>query len=247
MSGHDLAARDGAAGRGMAVARRRMVEEQLRRAGITDRAVLRAMETVPRHLFVPRLVRHRAYEPCALPIGFGQTISKPFTVGLMTALLELQGHERVLEVGTGSGYQAAILGRLAAEVVSVERVVPLARRARAQLEALGSTSVEVLAGDASFGLGERGPWDAVMVTACAPGLPEAMARQLRDGGVLLIPIDHGGEQVLYRYRRRGEELAVEQSVACQFVPLLQGLADQAAEAERTEQERGVVQEDRDRA
>jgi len=216
-----------AAGRDKAVARRRMVQEQLRRAGITDRAVLQAMETVPRHLFVPRLVRHRAYEPCALPIGFGQTISKPFTVGLMTALLELQGPERVLEVGTGSGYQAAILGRLCAEVVSVERVVPLARRAAAQLAELGSTNVTVLAGDASFGMEERGPWDTIMVTACAPGLPEAMARQLRDGGLLLIPIVHAGEQVLYRYRRRGDELDVEQSVACQFVPLLQGLEDRS--------------------
>ncbi len=212
--------------RGMAVARRRMVQEQLSRAGITDRAVLKAMEIVPRHLFVPRLVRHRAYEPCALPIGFGQTISKPFTVGLMTALLELQGSERVLEVGTGSGYQAAILGRLCTEVVSVERVVPLAQRAAAQLAELGSTNVEVLPGDASFGLEERGPWDTIVVTACAPGLPEGMARQLRDGGMLLIPIDHAGEQVLYRYRRHGGELEVEQSVACQFVPLLQGLEDQ---------------------
>ncbi len=216
------------ASRGMAVARRRMVQEQLSRAGITDRAVLKAMEVVPRHLFVPRLVRHRAYEPCALPIGFGQTISKPFTVGLMSALLELQGNERVLEVGTGSGYQAAILGRLCTEVVSVERVVPLARRAGAQLAELGSTNVEVIAGDASFGLEEKGPWDTIVVTACAPGLPEAMARQLRDGGLLLIPIDHAGEQVLYRYRRHGSDLEVEQSVACQFVPLLQGLEDQTS-------------------
>ena len=118
----------------------------------------------------------------------------------------------VLEIGTGSGYQAAILGRLCREVVSVERVVPLAKRASAQLEELGCTNVEVLAGDASFGLEERGPWDTIVVTACAPGLPEAMARQLRDGGLLLIPIVHDGEQVLYRYRRRGGELEVEQSV-----------------------------------
>ena len=213
--------------RDFAVARRRMVEEQLRRAGITEKPVLKALETVPRHRFVPRMLQHRAYEPCALPIGFGQTISKPFTVGLMTALLELAGGERVLEVGTGSGYQAAVLGRLCAEVVSVERIVPLAQRAGRELAAQGYTNVTVLPGDASFGLDEGGPWHAIIVTACAPGLPEAMARQLIDGGRLLVPIVHEGQQVLYRYQRRGEELLVERGVPCQFVPLLSGLEAQA--------------------
>lgn len=214
-----------------AVARRRMVEEQVRRAGVTDRAVLRALETVPRHLFVPRMLRHRAYEGCALPIGFGQTISNPFIVGLMTALLEVQPHERVLEVGTGSGYQAAVLSQLCREVVTVERVVPLAERAARQLRDLGLDNVTVLSGDASFGLADRGPWDAILVTACAPGLPDAMARQLADGGRLLIPIAHGGEQTLFRYRRHGGSLAVERSVPCQFVPLLAGTtAPQADEA-----------------
>ncbi len=209
--------------RDYAVARRRMVDEQVRRPGITDAAVLRAMAEVPRHRFVPRVLRHRAYEPCALPIGFGQTISKPFTVGLMTALLELRGRERVLEVGTGSGYQAAVLGRLCAEVVSVERIVPLALRAEAELQALGCGNVTVLPGDASFGLAAQGPWHAIIVTACAPGLPEAMASQLLPGGLLLVPIVHDGQQVLYRYRSCGEDLTVERSVACQFVPLLPGL------------------------
>lgn len=221
--------------RDMAVARRRMVDEQLRRAGITDRTVLKAMEAVPRHLFVPRMLRHRAYEGCALPIGFGQTISKPFTVGLMSALLELRGDERVLEVGTGSGYQAAILSRLARDVVTLERVVPLARRAAAQLAELECANVTVLPGDASFGDEERGPWDAIIVTACAPGLPEAMARQLVDGGKLLIPIEHQGEQVLYRYRRRGAELDVERSVSCQFVPLLPGLEEPGVEENGVEE------------
>ena len=215
--------------RDYAVARRRMVHEQLRRPGITDHNVLKAMESVPRHLFVPRILEHRAYEPCALPIGYGQTISKPFTVGLMTALLELQGHEHVLEVGTGSGYQAAVLSRLCAEVVTVERVVPLAERAARHLAAAGCDNVDVLPGDASFGLPGRDPWDAAIVTACAPGLPEAMARQLRIGGRLLIPIADHGEQVLYRYCRREDGLAVEQSVTCQFVPLLSGL-EEAADA-----------------
>jgi protein-L-isoaspartate(D-aspartate) O-methyltransferase len=213
--------------RDYAVARRRMVEEQLRRAGITERAVLDAMQTVPRHCFVPRMLQHRAYEPCALPIGYGQTISKPFTVGLMSALLELAGHERVLEVGTGSGYQAAVLGQLCREVVSVERIVPLALRAAAELAAQEYANVTVLPGDASHGLAEGGPWHAIIVTACAPGLPEAMARQLVDGGHLLVPIVHDGEQVLYRYQRRGEDLTVERGVSCQFVPLLPGLEAQA--------------------
>jgi len=213
--------------RDYAVARRRMVDEQLRRAGVTDSAVLRAMAAVPRHRFVPRILQHRAYEPCALPIGFGQTISKPFTVGLMTALLELRGPERVLEVGTGSGYQAAVLGQLSREVVSVERVVPLAVRASGVLADLGYENVTVVPGDASFGLPERGPWDAILVTACAPGLPAALATQLNDGGFLLIPIAHAGEQLLYRYRRQGEEFAVEQSIPCQFVPLLPGMEERA--------------------
>jgi len=207
-----------------------MVEEQLRRAGVTDQRVLAAMGEVPRHRFVPRMLQHRAYEPCALPIGFGQTISKPFTVGLMSALLELRGDERVLEVGTGSGYQAAVLGRLCDQVVTIERIAPLAARAASLLGDLGAANVEVVPGDATFGCVERGPWDGILVTACAPGLPEAMAGQLRDGGRLLIPIAHGGEQLLYRYLRRGEELAVEQSVPCQFVPLLSGLADARAGA-----------------
>lgn len=212
--------------RDYAVARRRMVEEQLRRAGVTDPAVLEAMRTVPRHRFVPRILQHRAYEPCALPIGYGQTISKPFTVGLMTALLEIAGHERVLEVGTGSGYQAAVLGRLCAEVVSVERVVPLALRAAGELAAQGYQNVTVLAGDASFGREQGAPWHAIIVTACAPGLPEAMASQLVEGGRILVPIVHDGEQTLYRYRRHGDELTVERGVPCQFVPLLPGLEAQ---------------------
>jgi protein-L-isoaspartate(D-aspartate) O-methyltransferase len=211
--------------RDYAVARRRMVDEQIRRAGITDRPVLQALEAVPRHCFVPKILQHRAYEPCALPIGYGQTISKPFIVGLMTALLELDGSERALEVGTGSGYQAAILSLLCREVVTVERVVPLAERAAAQLAAQECANVTVLPGDASFGLVEQGPWDAITVTACAPGLPEGLGDQLKDGGRLLIPVGQGPQQELYRYCRRGGELVVEKSVPCQFVPLLRGLEE----------------------
>ncbi len=206
-----------------AVARRRMVREQLADAGLSDRRVLAAMEEVPRHLFVPKLLQHRAHQPSALPIGFGQTISKPFTVGLMTSLLELQGHEHVLEIGTGSGYQAAILARLARSVISVERIRPLAERSRVTLAKLGIENINVLAHDGAEGVHDHAPFDAIMVTACAPSLPAHLVSQLKDGGHLLIPINKGREQILYRYRRQGQEVSIEQSVSCRFVPLLSGV------------------------
>lgn len=206
-----------------AVARRRMVREQLVDGGLTDRRVLQAMEEVPRHLFVPKLLQHRAHQPSALPIGHGQTISKPFTVGLMTCLLELQGHEHVLEVGTGSGYQGAILARLARSVISVERIRPLAERSRVTLAKLGVENINVLAHDGGEGAMDYAPFDAIMVTACAPSLPAHLVSQLKDGGHLLIPISKGREQILYRYRRQGQEVSIEQSVSCRFVPLLSGV------------------------
>jgi protein-L-isoaspartate(D-aspartate) O-methyltransferase len=211
--------------RDYAVARRRMVREQIAGAGITDGRVLKAMEEVPRHLFVPKLLCHRAHQPSALPIGFGQTISKPFTVGLMSALLELEGHEHVLEVGTGSGYQGALLARLARTVISVERISPLADRARSILADLGYDNITVLAHDGTTGYIDHAPFDAIMVTACAPHLPPLLVSQLKDGGYLLIPVNKGREQILYRYQRRGEEVMVEQSVSCRFVPLLDGVTE----------------------
>jgi len=212
-----------------AVARRRMVREQLADAGLDDRRVLGAMETVPRHLFVPRLLHHRAHQDCALPIGYGQTISKPFTVGLMSCLLELRGHERVLEIGTGSGYQAAVLSVLCREVVTVERLAPLARRAGQLLDSLGYRNVEVRAADGREGVPERGPFDAIVVTACAPHLPSALVAQLVEGGTLLLPVDKGREQILSRYQRRGQEVVIERSVSCRFVPLLPGVQDSPPE------------------
>ena len=212
-----------------AVARRRMVREQLVAGGLTDKRVLKAMEDVPRHLFVPKLLQHRAHQPSALPIGHGQTISKPFTVGLMTSLLELKCHEVVLEVGTGSGYQAAILARLAQHVISVERVKPLAERSRVTLAQLGVENINVLAHDGSDGRHDDAPYDALMVTACAPNLPTQLVSRLMDGGRLLIPMSTGREQILYRYRRRGHEVSIEQSVSCRFVPLLSGVTAEGEE------------------
>ncbi len=213
-----------------AVARRRMVADQLAGVGIADHAVLAAMTEVPRHLFVPTLLRHRAYHGCALPIGHGQTISQPFIVGLMTALLELTGEEHVLEVGTGSGYQAAVLAHLARSVVSVERVEPLALHSARRLDELGFDNVEIYAADGGDGVPERGPYDAVLVTACPSRLPSQLFHQLREGGTLVLPIGAGEEQTLYRYRKRGGEALVERSVPCRFVPMLEGLTGSEADA-----------------
>jgi protein-L-isoaspartate(D-aspartate) O-methyltransferase len=219
-----------------AVARRRMVREQLAGGGLNDERVLSVMEQVPRHRFVPRLMHHRAHQPSALPIGFGQTISKPFTVGLMTTLLELKGHEHVLEVGTGSGYQGAVLSRLARKVLSVERIKPLAMRAKDTLAELGYDNISVMAHDGICGLADHAPFDAIMVTACAPHLPPHLVSQLKDGGYLLIPVNKGREQILYRYRRQQEEVIIEQSVSCRFVPLLGGVEAGAENEARGESE-----------
>ncbi len=208
---------------GYSVARNRMVREQLIGAGVDDRVVLEAIAAVPRHFFVPRMLHHRAYSGCALPIGYDQTISQPFVVGLMTALLELDGHEHVLEVGTGSGYQAAILARLARSVVSVERVAPLAVSAAAKLEKLGCANVEILTADGITGIPERGPFDGIIVTACAERLPALLFHQLREGGSLVLPIGTETEQRLYRYRKQDGQPVVERSVSCRFVPLLGGI------------------------
>jgi len=213
-----------------AVARRRMVADQIKGAGITDTAVLSAMREVPRHLFVPTGLRHRAYHGCALPIGYDQTISKPFIVSLMTALLELSGHEHVLEVGTGSGYQAAVLSHLARSVVSVERIEPLAMRSARMLDELDYDNVEIYAADGGTGVPERGPYDAVAVTACPSRLPSLLFHQLREGGTLVLPIGEGEDQTLYRYRKQGGEAIVERSVPCRFVPMLDGLAGGAKDA-----------------
>jgi protein-L-isoaspartate(D-aspartate) O-methyltransferase len=200
--------------------RARMVERQLRRRGIGDERVLAAMGAAPREEFVPADRRRRAYEDSALPIGEGQTISQPWIVAAICQALELKGGERVLEVGTGSGYSAAVLARLAAEVLSVERHAALAEEARAALARLRVGNVEVLVGDGSRGLPERAPFDAIAVHATAPAAPPALLAQLADGGRLVVPVAADGIDLLTVFRRDGEELRREEIGPCRFVPLV---------------------------
>jgi protein-L-isoaspartate(D-aspartate) O-methyltransferase len=206
--------------------RERMVERQLRRRGITDERVLTAMGTVPRELFLPEGQRKRAYRDGAVRIGEGQTMSQPWIVACMAQLLELDGSETVLEVGTGSGYAAAVLSLLAREVVTIERVERLAQGARAVLAELGYDNVEVRTGDGSLGAPDRAPFGGISVTAAAQDEPpRALFDQLAPGAALVCPVERGRRELLVRFRD-GEEEAV---AAVRFVPLLGGL--EAAEDE----------------
>jgi protein-L-isoaspartate(D-aspartate) O-methyltransferase len=197
-----------------------MVERQLRRRGISDQRVLEAMREVPRELFVPEEQRRRAYADSALPIGSGQTISQPWIVAAICQSLELAGPERVLEIGTGSGYSSAVLALLAAEVVTIERHAELAQEAEARIRELGIPNVEVVVGDGSRGLPERGPFEAIAVHATAPRPPRSLAEQLAEGGRLVIPIAQRGADMLTQYRRRGDEIVAEVIGPCRFVPLI---------------------------
>ena len=201
-------------------ARERMVERQLRRRGIADERVLAAMARVPRHLFVPEHLRHLAYEDGALPIGEGQTISQPYIVATICSLLQLEGTERVLDVGAGSGYQAAVLAELTAEVVTIERVSELAERARETLARAGYGSVEVRVGDGSLGVPDRAPFDAIAVAAAAPAIPPALYEQLVDGGRLVLPRGGRWGQDLVLVERTPDGPAERKSVPCRFVPLV---------------------------
>ncbi|HYO14011.1 MAG TPA: protein-L-isoaspartate(D-aspartate) O-methyltransferase [Thermoanaerobaculia bacterium] len=188
-----------------AVERRRMVEEQIRGRGrdISDPAVLAAMEQVPRHLFVPEGERKNAYADRPLPIGFGQTISQPYIVALMTELLDLGPGDRVLEIGTGSGYQAAVLSRIAREVYTIEIVKPLGERARRTLGRLGYDNVRVRIGDGYKGWPEKAPFDAILVTAAPPTVPEPLLKQLKVGGKLVLPVGRV-IQNLYVFTKRAD-------------------------------------------
>lgn len=197
-----------------------MVERQLRRRGIEDERVLEAMARVPRELFVPAHLREYAYEDGALPIGEGQTISQPYMVATICALLELEGNERVLDVGTGSGYQAAVLAELAREVVTIERIPALAERARAALLAAGYPQVEVLVGDGSLGVPARAPFAAIAVAAAAPEVPEALYAQLEEDGRLVLPRGTRWGQDLVQVVKTADGPVERSSVPCRFVPLL---------------------------
>ena len=198
-----------------------MVIEQLIPRNISESKVLEAFRKVPRHEFVPEELRHSAYNDYPLPIGESQTISQPYMVALMTECLKLKGGERVLEVGTGSGYQAAILGEIAGEVYSVERFKGLADKASEVLRELGYKNIHIKVGDGTLGWSEFAPYDGIVVTAGAPTIPESLVRQLKDGGRLVIPIDCGGfSQTLILVERIGRTTRTSDICACTFVPLI---------------------------
>jgi len=198
-----------------------MVDEQLRARGIGDERVLAAMSSLPRNVFVPTPVREQAYEDHAVPIGFDATISQPFVVGWMSEALALDGTERVLEIGTGSGYQAAVLSRLAREVYTIERVPVLARRARFTLRALGLDNVHVFIGDGSVGLPAHAPYDAIVVTAAAPSVPNELIAQLAPRGRLVVPVGVAAIQSLRVIRRDDEgRVSSRDRGAVVFVPLV---------------------------
>jgi protein-L-isoaspartate(D-aspartate) O-methyltransferase len=197
-----------------------MVDEQLRARDIVDERVLEAMERVPRELFVPEDLRGRAFDDAALPIGARQTISQPYMVARIAEELGLDGDERVLDVGTGSGYQSAVLAELAEDVHTIERIPELAEQAKLNLRAAGYDRVQVHVGDGSRGLPEHSPYDAVAVAAAAPGFPQALYDQLRPGGRLVVPIGGRHGQRLEVIVRSPEGPAIVRSVPCRFVPLV---------------------------
>ena len=212
----------------LAQQRGEMVDRDLRRRGIKDERVLAAMGTIPRHLFVPERQRTSAYEDRPLPIGEDQTISQPYIVAWMTELLELRSSEKVLEIGTGSGYQTAVLALLAAEVLSIEILPKLSERARKNLADLGYRNVQLKVADGFYGWEERGPFDAILVTAAAPKIPEPLWRQLSEGGRLVMPLgdSKGREQKLIRARKSAGQPIIENFSAVLFVPLTGAIQNQ---------------------
>lgn len=210
----------GEEGNNYARARARMVERDLRGRGIRDPRVLEAMGTVPRHLFVSERHRASAYEDRPLPIGAGQTISQPYIVALMTELLELKGGERVLEIGTGSGYQAAVLSLLAREVYTIEIIPSVAEKARKTLDDLGYRAVRIRIGDGFFGWEEEAPFDGILITAAVEKIPEPLWRQLGEGGRMVLPLgDERRGQKLVRVRKIGGQRVVEEITDVLFVPM----------------------------
>lgn len=199
--------------------RDRMVEEQLKARGLTDERLLAAFRKVPRHSFVPEEFQPQAYTDHPLPIGAGQTISQPYMVALMTSRLQLQGHERVLEIGAGSGYQTAILAELALEVFSVERLPELLRTASERLSALGYLNIRLTTGNGSLGWPEHAPYEAIVVTAAAPDLPAPLLAQLTDPGRMVLPIGPQDAQMLIEVEQRRGTVTRREIASCVFVPL----------------------------
>jgi protein-L-isoaspartate(D-aspartate) O-methyltransferase len=199
-----------------------MVDEQIAARGIKDRRVLSAMGRVPRHLFVEEALRDSAYGDHALPIGEQQTISQPYMVALMTETLALKGSERVLEIGTGSGYQTAVLAELAAQVYSVERIDSLAAKARRLLASLGYRNVQIKVFDGTYGWKEVAPFDAILVTAGSPEIPMPLTEQLKEGGRMVIPVGERTAQVLKKVTKTSAGIEVTALTGCVFVPLIGG-------------------------
>ncbi len=200
--------------------RERMVETQIEDRGVTDQRLLGVMRQIPRHLFVPPEYREAAYQDRPLPIGSGQTISQPYIVAVMTELLRLKEDDRVLEIGTGSGYQAAILSRLAKNVITIERLPEIAEQARRKFESLGLDNITVIAGDGTEGYGPGAPYDGIIVTAATPDIPGPLVTQLGEGGRLVAPVGSRDLQQLVRLMRRGSKVVREEFGGVVFVPLL---------------------------
>ena len=197
-----------------------MVDAQLIPRGIKDERVLSAMRKVPRHIFVDDYMQHNAYADMALPIGDEQTISQPYMVAIMTELLELKGNEKVLEIGTGSGYQAAILGELSREVFTIERKALLAKKAEERFQALGYINIYAITGDGTLGLPEKSPFDRILITAGSPKIAEPLIEQLADGGIISAPVGIRFSQQLLIVRKSKEGVSEQTHVPCVFVPLI---------------------------
>jgi len=197
-----------------------MVNTQLISRGIKDERVLNAMRKVPRHLFVDESIQYKAYDDMALPIGEGQTISQPYMVAIMTELLELKGSEKVLEIGTGSGYQGAILSKLSREVYTIERVDVLAQKAGERFRSLGYTNIHVKAGDGTLGWPEEAPFDRIMITAATPKIPDVLMEQLSEEGIILAPVGERFSQQLLKRTKSMGQYSDEYHTPCIFVPLI---------------------------
>jgi protein-L-isoaspartate(D-aspartate) O-methyltransferase len=200
--------------------RRAMVEDQIARRGVKDAQVIKAMRKVPRHLFVEEAMRESAYGDFPLPIGGGQTISQPYMVAVMTEKMELDNKSWVLEIGTGSGYQTAILAEICERVFTIERIAALERRARKLLEGMGYLNIAFKIGDGTLGCSEAAPFDAILVTAGSPGVPKVLFSQLKEGGRLVIPIGNSFSQTLTVVRKKEGKIVKERFFGCTFVPLI---------------------------